>query len=958
MEQAIEPELPSAKTKIADVSEASQLLKQLQKEKTYLLHLAEGTQESANKHFRALQLADKSWAITGHLAGIHATGLLPADMKIMAKHGGKIIWSPMSNLLLYGVTTDVQSAKDEGILLSLGSDWSASGSKNLLNELKVAKLFSDAKGGIFTDEELVRMVTVNPAITLQWENHCGSIESGKKADLLILKGQTKEAYRHFISAREKDVSWVIIDGIPRFGTTRLMKKFLNRKEKILLNGSERLLYLGLSGQINPIDLKINYKQAKKLLTKGLRDLPTLATAVESRDSAFALGSSSNPASGFDLDSKWIIEADHSDHGDVCGRHHIRLNGERTTIEDGYVEAADPLSEILEPMLLDESNVEDDKWYFKRLATQINLPEYLKLELPTFYGQTISLSDSENYRAKILQEQASELKQIRKLPSFLNAPGYLTLHEKISIIDQAEVILDKAYVHLIQKNALYGSNPVDKLRVLRNELLNNEEQRPEIAFHRNIIEIFNSLRDLHTVYQLPDPYASKVAFLPFFIEKYFEENIPRFVVSKIIGKQPSRSFTKGVEVTHWNGTPIQNAIAINGRKYSGSNEIARLARGLDSLTFRPLSVMLPPEEEWITITYHTTNGKVLNKRFPWRVGSMAYLLKERAELQQAEGSVMDYAHGYDYLSEVVQGMKKTFFARAVSPREAALHKKGYKRPGKDFLPTTLPFLFKAKKLKRKKNRVGYIRIYSFKHSSAEEMATEFQRLLSTFGTNNIIVDIRNNPGGSILAAEFILQTLTKKDITPQSAQFVNSDLTNYVCDNHSPSQVFEGLDLSRWARALRSIRNTGAEYSVAYPITPKKIMKTFKSGKDYRCILITDALCYSASDIFAAGFQDYGVGRILGIDENTGAGGANVWSLSQLYGLTKDPEGQSQFFKPLPYGADFRVAIRRTLRSGTNAGIPLEDLGVIPDESHLLTKDDLLHQNVHLIEKAMAMLESD
>ena len=43
------------------------------------------------------------------------------------------------------------------------------------------------------------------------------------------------------------------------------------------------------------------------------------------------------------------------------------------------------------------------------------------------------------------------------------------------------------------------------------------------------------------------------------------------------------------------------------------------------------------------------------------------------------------------------------------------------------------------------------------------------------------------------------------------------------------------------------------------------------------MLITDALCYSAADIFAAGFQDNGLGAIVGTDAHTGAGGANVWT---------------------------------------------------------------------------------
>ena len=53
-----------------------------------------------------------------------------------------MVWSPLSNLLLYGATARVDAAKRAGVRIGLGSDWSPSGSKNLLGELKVAWLYS------------------------------------------------------------------------------------------------------------------------------------------------------------------------------------------------------------------------------------------------------------------------------------------------------------------------------------------------------------------------------------------------------------------------------------------------------------------------------------------------------------------------------------------------------------------------------------------------------------------------------------------------------------------------------------------------------------------------------------------------------------------------------------------------------------------------------------------------
>jgi hypothetical protein len=85
------------------------------------------------------------------------------------------------------------------------------------------------------------------------------------------------------------------------------------------------------------------------------------------------------------------------------------------------------------------------------------------------------------------------------------------------------------------------------------------------------------------------------------------------------------------------------------------------------------------------------------------------------------------------------------------------------------------------------------------------------------------------------------------------------------------------------------------------------------------ILVTDARCYSAADIFAAGFQDNGIGPVLGVDGNTGAGGGNVWSVPDLLGSL--PAAGDFPFRPLPRGADLSVVIRRLLRVGPNAGTP-------------------------------------
>ena len=144
--------------------------------------------------------------------------------------------------------------------------------------------------------------------------------------------------------------------------------------------------------------------------------------------------------------------------------------------------------------------------------------------------------------------------------------------------------------------------------------------------------------------------------------------------------------------------------------------------------------------------------------------------------------------------------------------------------------------------------------------------------------------------------------------------------------------------------------TGSAYSSAFPLYPADIVNSVGQVYQGPVVLVTDAQCYSACDIFAAGFQDHEIGPVLGVEANTGAGGANVVTHEELR-----TEWTSGALKQLPKGVQMRVALRRCLRVGSWMGQPVEDLGVVPDELHELTKRDLLEENVDLMAAAGALL---
>ncbi|WP_425956807.1 amidohydrolase family protein [Xylanimonas sp. McL0601] len=255
VESTGDPDLPPAATHIADIeaTDAEHFLARISGTQKLLLHLSEGVDRPAHDHFAALHLADGRWAITENLIGIHCAALTAEDFRVFAGHGGSMVWSPLSNLLLYGKTADVEAARRAGVTVALGSDWSPSGSKNLLGELKVARIYADAVGIPLSDLELVRMATTSPAQMLGWGARLGSLEPGKRADLIVLAGRTDDPYGQLVRATEADMHLVMINGITRVGTPGLMTSLVPglqaranvsaAGEQIRIGGRTRLLNL-------------------------------------------------------------------------------------------------------------------------------------------------------------------------------------------------------------------------------------------------------------------------------------------------------------------------------------------------------------------------------------------------------------------------------------------------------------------------------------------------------------------------------------------------------------------------------------------------------------------------------------------------------------------------------------------------------------------------------------------
>lgn len=155
---------------------------------------------------------------------VHCNAVEPKAFVTWRKHGA-VVWSPFSNMWLYGSTTDVPAAIAAGQTLCLGSDWGPSGTRSVLGELKVARLVSDARRWGLSDSDLVRMVTTNPGDVLarSWKRQVGRLQPGAVGDVLVIRASARtDPFRALVSARERDVDLVVIGGRAEYGKPALM----------------------------------------------------------------------------------------------------------------------------------------------------------------------------------------------------------------------------------------------------------------------------------------------------------------------------------------------------------------------------------------------------------------------------------------------------------------------------------------------------------------------------------------------------------------------------------------------------------------------------------------------------------------------------------------------------------------------------------------------------------------
>ena len=180
--------------------------------KPYVPHIAEGTNCTAELEGQ-FYLDYVARNPGRRYALIHGVGLHQSSLERLADLDVTLIWSPRSNVALYNKTVDIPKVLKSGARVALSTDWSYSGSYNMLEEFRCADTIDNSMwGNQLSGHDYWRMVTVQGAYALGLEKITGKLEAGFAADIMIFRKQTDDPYRDLMKTHVSDVIATFVDG--------------------------------------------------------------------------------------------------------------------------------------------------------------------------------------------------------------------------------------------------------------------------------------------------------------------------------------------------------------------------------------------------------------------------------------------------------------------------------------------------------------------------------------------------------------------------------------------------------------------------------------------------------------------------------------------------------------------------------------------------------------------------
>jgi cytosine/adenosine deaminase-related metal-dependent hydrolase len=237
----------------------------------FITHLAEGFDEEAMngvKNLEDLGVLDRQCLL------VHCIGLSDEDIRKIARAGASVSWCAASNMFMFNVTCKIRKLLEAGVNVAIGTDSSATGSCNFLEELRYAReLYRRLYGEDLPARRLFEMATINAARAFWLQDRLGTLEEGKFADILVVKGRKDDPYENLLSASMEDIELLILEGKPIYGELRFLDLCSSRgkgglpRGYTLISGADRPMFvIGNPGELyRELRKKIGFKKALEFL---------------------------------------------------------------------------------------------------------------------------------------------------------------------------------------------------------------------------------------------------------------------------------------------------------------------------------------------------------------------------------------------------------------------------------------------------------------------------------------------------------------------------------------------------------------------------------------------------------------------------------------------------------------------------------------------------------------------
>ncbi|MBN2324288.1 MAG: amidohydrolase family protein [Spirochaetes bacterium] len=233
----------------------------VEKDLPFVTHIEEGFDEES---LGGIDTLEAYHALSDHTVLIHGIGFSKKDIGIIAKRKANFIWCPGSNMFMFNRTAKIKEILEAGVNVSIGTDSPATGELNILDEIRFGKkVYGDMYEEELSDELIVHMITTHPAKAFRIEKELGSLEKGKKGDLLIVSGDPKKPYRSLVNAELKDIALVVMEGKPLYGDVRFEEIFGNFKEeytKVTIEGTEKYVVGDLNDIMATMRKKVGFNK--------------------------------------------------------------------------------------------------------------------------------------------------------------------------------------------------------------------------------------------------------------------------------------------------------------------------------------------------------------------------------------------------------------------------------------------------------------------------------------------------------------------------------------------------------------------------------------------------------------------------------------------------------------------------------------------------------------------------